>query len=61
MIPFMVVLIAAIIGFGISEKAIGTEGIESSLDGLGSIFVLIFGDFSGDSYDEYGWVLFILA
>jgi len=60
-IPFIVVLVGALLGFSISLAALELEDMDTTLKALGVDYRLMYGDFTVDNNNSPGWILFILA
>jgi len=61
MIPFLIVLLSALLGFTISYRALEQEENLDFVTSLKHNYRLMFGDFSPDAYSDAGWILFICA
>mmetsp|Transcript_33373 Transcript_33373/g.32429 ORF Transcript_33373/g.32429 Transcript_33373/m.32429 type:complete len:174 (+) Transcript_33373:526-1047(+) len=61
MIPFLIVLIVAFLGFSITYAAIKVDEIDDTVDGMVHTYYLAYADFSYDNYNTFGWFLYIIA
>ena len=63
MIPFLIVLLSALLGFTISYRKLINHDDESVnfIDCLKHNYRIIYGDFNTDNYTASLWVLFVLS
>ena len=61
MVAFMVVLIAALLGFTTTFSALGESETVTMVGSLKHNYRLMFGDFNPDDYTTAGWILFIIG
>jgi len=52
MIPFLIVLLAALIGFSISSMALKDSSEDNFMLSVSSNYRVMFGDFDTDSYND---------
>ena len=63
MIPFLIVLLIALVGFSVSSLALEDTVDSTIIESLATNYRVMFGDFATDAYHENvaKWVLFICA
>jgi len=64
MVPFLIVLLSALIGFTISFRALNSDSTVVSYDFVTALqhnYRLMYGDFNVDDYTDAGWILFVVS
>mmetsp|Transcript_47197 Transcript_47197/g.34502 ORF Transcript_47197/g.34502 Transcript_47197/m.34502 type:complete len:162 (+) Transcript_47197:3124-3609(+) len=61
MIPFMIVLIGALLGFSITFTAIKVDSLDNTALSLAHCYDLMYGNFDTENYNIAGWIIFYFA
>jgi len=61
MVPFLIVLVIALVGFSITYRALHLSETENITSAFAHNYRLMFGDFDVGDYDSAGWALFVAS